>query len=371
MAVTPTTITTEDQIYLMGSESHIRVRNEGADATIKSAVLDLYIWTGNLNAPPSDPTQTLSKNKVSVEDNYIDFKINEVVSSYIHQTKFGWNKGNAQPSIAGEGVFFQFVANIKSEGNVNYILLSNSKFATLGYRERNERTGTDANFSQPFTGLKPINYNRNYAEGIKYFKREFDFTKSLGDCTSENIIKSTAITPSELKCQLGDKWLIVYINRLGLFDYFTPLGKAVKKLDVESEDNERVYRNFNSRVSNVLHENRRNITDEEDGCTINTGALSENMTEQVKEVIKSPLVYLIEFTGDKFSVTQIGTTVDSTLVTVDSTVITVDSQTVTASDVGLFDDYEQIPVINYNKSFIKKTRLNDKSKINYDLTFKR
>ena len=103
--------------------------------------------------------------------------------------------------------------------------------------------------------------------------------------------------------------------------------------------------------------------------TINTGDLHESMTEQVEEVIYSPLVYLIEFTGETFITTNVGLTVDSTTVTVDSTAYTADNETVTTQDLGYFSAFKQIPVINENKDCIKKTRLNDKSKINYDLQF--
>ena len=367
--IIPTTITTEDQIYLTGSPVNIRIRNANGDTTIKSVVCELYVWSGALNSPPALPSYTLVADKVSANDNYINFQISEIIASHIKGTKFAWTSGDNAPSIAGEGVFFHYKYQVtKQNGTVESPVESYTNFATLGYRWDYEQVGDTEN-QQPYLGLVPINYNRKYTERIKYFKRDFDFTKSLGACTSENIISSTVNVPTSTKCQLGDKYLIVYLNRHGLWDYFTTYGKAVKSIKIDGDTVPRLYRNPNSINNSVNHSKNRMIETTDQSYTINTGDLHESMTEQVEEVIYSPLVYLIEFTGETFVTTNVGLTVDSTTVTVDSTTYTVDNETVTAQDLGYFSTFKQIPVTNENKDFVKKTRLNDKSKINYDLQF--
>lgn len=372
MAITPTTITTEEQIFLTGSPINLRISNFNNDNTIKSAVCELYIWSGNLNAPPVLPSYTLVGDKVSADDDYINFQIAEVLRSHITGTKFAWTAGDEQPSIAGEGVFWQTkhqVTNEDLEVEAAYEGLTN--LATLGYRYDFEQVGDIADSSeiQPYLGLLPINYNRNYTDKVKYYRRNFDFTKTLELCTSENIISSTVFTPTTTKCQKGDKFLVVYINRLGLWDYFTPYGKSVKSIKLEATTNPRLYRNPNSINNNVNHSKSRIIENTEQSYTINSGDLHESMTEQIEEVIYSPLVYLLEFTGDTFTVAQQGLTVDSTTVTVDSTLYTVDNDTITAEDLGYYSTFKQIPVTCQTENFIKKTRLNDKGKINYDLNF--
>lgn len=369
MAITPTTITTEDQIYLTGSPINIRVQNFNNDATIKSAVVEIYIWNGNLNNPPATATQTLKAGKVSKLDNYINFQISELIASYITGLKFAWISGDNAPSLSGEGVFFQLKHQVTNEnGTIEAAYESLTNFATLGYRNDFEHIGTVLD-GQPYNGLLPINYNRNYSERIKYFQRSFDFTKTLGECTSENIIASTPYVPTNTKCQLGDKYLIVYINRLGLWDYFTPYGKAVESIDINSDTYPRLYRNTNSINANISHFKSRVISETPQTVTINTGSLHEGMTEQVEELIYSPLIYLIKFTGETFIVINVGLTVDNTIVTVDSTLYTADNQTVTEQDLGYYSNFKQSPVICTNKNFTRKTRLNDKQKINYDLTF--
>ena len=372
MAITPTTITTEDQIYLAGSPINLRIRNLANSSTIQSVQCELYVWSGNLNTPPALASYTLVADKVSANDNYINFQIAEILASHINATKFAWASGDNAPSIAGEGVFFQYKYQVTS-ATVEAPIESVTNFATMGYRLDYEQVGEVAlsTNKQPYLGLLPINYSRYYTDRVKYFKREFDFTKTLGECTSENIIKSTVIAPasSQLKCQLGDKYLVPYINRLGLWDYYTSYGKAVKSVKLGSSTNPRLYRNPNSINNSVNHSKSRQIESSDQQYILNSGDLQESMTDQIEEVIYSPLVYLIEFTGELFTVASEGLTVDSTLVTVDSTLYTVDNDTITSGDVGYFSNYKQIPVVCSTESFMKRTRLNDKGKINYDLQF--
>jgi len=277
MAITPTAITTEDQIYLTGSPVNLRIRNDGQDTTIKSVVVELYIWSGNLNNPPPLASYTLVADKVSANDNYINFQIAEIIASHINGTKFAWASGDNAPSIAGEGVFFHYKYQVTS-ATVEAPVESYTNFATMGYRLDFEQLG-DVGMQQPYLGLIPINYTRNYTERIKYFKRDFDFTKTLEDCTSENIILSTVNTPTSTKCQLGDKYLVVYINRLGLWDYFTTYGKAVKSVKIDGETTPRLYRNPNSINNNVNHSKSRMIETTDRLYTINTGDLHESITE--------------------------------------------------------------------------------------------
>jgi len=367
--ITPTIINTEDQIYLVGSPVNIRFRNYNADNTIKSVSVELYIWNGNLNEPSVSPRHILKAEKASFENDYVSFQIAELLAAEINNTRFSWIAGDQTPTAVGEGVFWQTkhtVTNNDGEVETEYESLTN--FATRGYRYDFEQVGTVFD-TQPYNGLIPINYDRNYTDKIKYYRRSFDFTKSLEECTSENIILSNVYTPTDIKCQLGDSFLVVYINRLGLFDYFTPYGKVTKTTKVESNTNPRLYRNSNSINNNVNHSAVKSIAQTKQTIEINSGSLKEDMTEQIEEIIYSPLVYLVEFTGETFVITNVGLTVDNTVVTVDSTIYTADNQTITTEDLGFFSSFKQIPVTCSTETFIKKTRRNDKQKINYDLSF--
>lgn len=369
MAVIPTIINNESQIYLAGSPIHINLYNLAKDINIQFAVMELYIWRGNLNEPPTTANYTFKSTKVSKNDNYITFQIDRVLSSEIQNTRFVWNSGANVPLINNEGVFFQIKYQIDGETPVTL----KTNFATNGYRFDYEQVGgiSGSLEGQPYLNLKQIDYtNRNFCSNIKYFKREFDLTKNLLACTSENIIKSNSLIPPNAQCQKGGKYLVAYLNRLGLFDYFTPFGKAVVQVKLDSDTNPRLYRNPKGINNSIVHSKARSISKTEQTYTLNSGYLNEFMTQQIEEVIFSPLVYLIEFQGGIFTDTQIGLTVDSTIITVDSTLYTVDNRTITSQDLNLYSEYKQIPVTNDNNDLIFKTRQNDKGKINYDLIFK-
>jgi hypothetical protein len=93
------------------------------------------------------------------------------------------------------------------------------------------------------------------------------------------------------------------------------------------------------------------------------------MTAIVEELIYSPKIYLIRFKGDLELVTTVGITIDSTLITIDNEIITIDNQTITAEYIGSFKTHQQIPVIITDEDFTRKTRLNDKISIDYNLNF--
>ena len=87
--ITPTTITTEDQIYLVGNGTALNVdfRNIAHDTTIKSVVVELYVWRGNLNNPPVLASYRYPVEKVSISDDRITLNFADVVASYIIATR--------------------------------------------------------------------------------------------------------------------------------------------------------------------------------------------------------------------------------------------------------------------------------------------
>jgi len=93
------------------------------------------------------------------------------------------------------------------------------------------------------------------------------------------------------------------------------------------------------------------------------------MNSIIEELFYSPKVFLIKFKGDTETTTTVGITIESTLVTIDSTEITIDSQTVTAEYLGMLKTFQQIPVIVTDSDFQRKTRVNDKINIDYNLKF--
>ena len=60
-------------------------------------------------------------------------------------------------------------------------------------------------------------------------------------------------------------------------------------------------------------------------------------------------------------------TIDTTEVTIDDTNITIDSITIGDEYTGKFKTHQQIPVIVTDSDFTRKTRINDKVEIDYNI----
>lgn len=366
-----TAISNQTDITFCNSAINIRLQNAAADANILSAYVYLWIWTGNQNRTLGNPTQVLFAEKVSASDDYIDFEISDYIKAYLvtptdapntNQPNFAYNE-LTRPTITGQGVFWQIVTDITSvSGTVrnNY----RTSFATLGYLYDYEKSD-----SVPYSAVLP-NYTRWFNPKIhNYFRQYFDFTKSVAAATSSNLIVFQDVAPSGYLREALDPFLIVYLNKLGLWECFTPDGKAVFDQKKTMATNNLSYRDP-SRIDNAyVHSKITDNFDIDQTITINTGSLYESMVEQVQQIVLSPKLYLIKFKGDVQTSTTVGITIDNTFVTIDSLTIKIDSQTVTAESIGLYKSHRQIPVILTDTDFQVKNRVNDKNKIDYNLKF--
>jgi hypothetical protein len=243
-------------------------------------------------------------------------------------------------------------------------------FCTLGYRWNYEQNLIGDNGVQNYGAsgfLVPVNkwYNPKIHN---YFFQDFDFTRTVATATTSNVVRYNAVTPpTAWKRCTQDPCLIVFINKLGLWETLTPHGKYTVTGKIE-RTNTKISHRDPSQVDNTFtHSEVLNAIDVTQSYTINSGSLSEDMTSIIEELIYSPLVYLIKFKGDLELVTTIGITIDSTVVTIDSTDITIDSQTISDEAIGFFKTHQQIPVIVTDEDFTRKTRLNDKINIDYNI----
>jgi hypothetical protein len=327
----------------------------------------------------NSPNLTLFKNKISASDTYINFQIADYLKAFIenpenapntNQPNFVYNEATP-PAVTGLGVFWQIVADITSNGvttRTNY----GSNFATLGYRWNYEQNSVGNNGlsdggSTGFITSSAKWYNSKIAT---YIEQSFDLTKTVATATAGNmIITSPVVPPAAWKRCSRDSSLIVYINKLGLWAMFTPHGKITVEADIDSDEQNKSYRDPSLVDNTYSHSKSRSALDVSQRYTINTGSLTESMINQVEQIIYSPKVYLILFSGEVQTVTTTGLTIDNTFVSIDDTNITIDSATITEELLGLLKSFKQIPVIPLDKSFTRKTRLNDKNEINYNLKF--
>ena len=383
----PTTLPTEDrtpiakaeQIYFCLSPIHLRLQNALEDSTIQSATVYFWVWNGDQNKTLNQPNRTLYKKKISASDTYINFEVASYIEAFLKtpdnarntdQPNFGFNVFS-EAAITGQGVFWQVVADITSDaGTVRYNFPTN--FSTLGYRWNYEQNALGNNGLSPngSTGfLTPV--DKWYSPKIsQYFNQTFNLTNTVAAATSANMITRTPITPPEEweRCAL-DACLIVYINKLGLWDIFTPHGKIMASSSIDSKEQSRAYRDPSQGDNTYQHSKIRASLNVSQMWTINTGSLTEDMINDVEQIIYSPKVYLIKFNGAIQTTTTVGITIDSTLVSIDNTNITIDSDTISSEFLGSYKDFEQIPVIVKDSDFTRKNRVNDKNDINYNIKF--
>lgn len=356
-----TDIDGQEKIKFCNSPLFLRYSIVGSETSIK---VSLFIWDGAQNKPLSLANLTLNKAKVSSSDNYISLEISDYVKPYINPD-FAYNRAFA-PAITNQGVFVQAVI----ETNLGDITFTDTNFVTRGYRWNYEQNIIGDNGVQNYgTSGFIVPVEKWYNPKIhNYFFQDFDFTKTVADGTTANIVKYNPITPTKLRCT-QDPSLIVFINKLGLWETFTPHGKFTASSSIKRSDTNISHRDPSQVDNTYTHSRINNSLDVVQSYIINTGSLDENMTSIIEELIYSPKVYLIRFKGDLELVTTVGITIDNTYVTIDSTLITIDSQSITAEYIGSFKTHQQIPVIVTDEDFTRKTRINDKIAIDYNIKF--
>jgi len=358
-----TAIDGESKIKLINSPLFIR---ENATEQTKSVTVNIYIWDGEQDRTINQPTVILKKDKVSKSDNYISLEISDIVRPFI-KPRFAYNRA-AAPAVTNQGVFLQAqIININFDASQT-TRYTNTFFCTLGYRWNYEQNLIEDNGVQNYGAsgfVIPVEkwFNPKISN---YFNQTFNFTRTVEQGSTKNMVNYIAVTPTKLRCTL-DPCLIVFINKLGLWESFTPHGKKTASVKVNRTVSNISHRDPSQIDNTYKHSKQITAIDAEQSYLINTGALDENMTSIVEELIYSPIVYLINFKGDLETVTTVGITIDNAVLSIDNNDITIDSQTITENALGYFKTHQQIPVVITDEDFTRKTRLNDKIAIDYNL----
>jgi len=373
----PTTLPIEDRtiidnaarIYFTNSPIHLRVQNSLQDNSILSAIVYLWIWNGEQDAVLGAANFTLFKDKVSAQDDYINFQVADLIKPFINP-QFAYNE-LTNPAIVNQGVFWQVVIDITSTAGTvrtNY----HTNFATLGYRWNYEQTATGNNGLSNYGSagfLEPV--NRYYDNKIhNYIVQSFNLENPIDTANTTNMIIVTDVVPASpwIRCA-KETTLIVFLNKLGLYEMFTSFGKVTVQTKIDREISNSGFRDPSQIDNTYIHSKQQNSLEVEQSYVINTGMITEDMDSIVEEIIYSPKVYIIKFKGDLNLTTTVGITVDNTFITVDDTTITVDSETVTDESVGKYKTHQQIPVMVSDSDFLRKTRINDKVAIDYNIKF--
>lgn len=368
---TLTNINDKSKIFFAQSPIHFNLQNENSDATIQKVTVEVYIWRGFQQADlPASPNIVFNNiNKISPQDNYIAIELHNEIKAFI--TASNLNKNNPQwsynttkaPTTSGEGVYFHIVYKVDSES----VKQLGTFFATSGYRYNFEQRGG------AYTTYEDVETLRKYAPGINYDRCTINRTTSVATSQSgtgaNGMITQQSLNPTNRKTQTGVKCLVAYVNRLGLWDTFTPFGKFVESIEAKRDEYSSTFRNPLLVNAQIQHLKQNGAPKGVRKFQINTGLIDEGNNYQVREILQSSKIYLVIFGNDTYLEEDTGITVDSTVVTADNTSITIDSATVTSGNIGFYSKYTQIPVKNSATNFLKKTKLNDKSSISYTLEF--
>lgn len=367
--IKPTATIIDNESKIIFCNSPIRIRLQ--DSTILSAKIFLWIWNGHLNKSLGYPNYILESSKISIADDFINFEIQDNIKAFLvhpdnanntDQPQFAYNE--LFPAVqTGQGVFVHYTYEL-TNATGTYIDQSVTYFSTLGYKDETEWTFITP--PQPLNVYQPRYYNPQIHD---YFINTFDFSHSLSVCTSQNMVFSDPLTPTDYLRNTKDPYLIVFLNKQGLWEQFTPNGKVIISEKNDFRTSNRSYRDLSTIDNAFNHFKLRQRTNTVTTYQINTGSLEQEMVSIVDQIIKSPKIYLIKFEGDTQLTGTIGITIDNTFVTVDDTTITIDSQSVRDNYIGLYKTHLQIPVICTENDFVFKNRMNDKTKIDYTLKF--
>lgn len=318
----------------------------------------------------------LDKSRVSSDDKYVSFEIQDYLKNDLVRKE---NLNNVDfpvllyhntslPYVQGMCIFYRYSYYAYDETTSETAINVTDKVATLGYRWNNEQTPFYGSFIGNANGFNvsetPV---KKYAEFIPYYARQdFVFGENR---TSNNFIATSKVEPPSTVC-VREPLLCIYLDRNGLFQYLTSIGKITINDETKRQESNKVFRDSAMINTSSTHFKNTSIEEVFQTYTVNTGVLDQSMNALIEELIYSPKIYLVRFYGNKFTEVQVGITVDNTIVTVDNTNITVDSDTITLEDVGYYSTYSQVPVTCVDSDFVKRTLINDRRDISYTLKFK-
>ncbi len=320
-----------------------------------TAKVYIDIWSGGLTASyhlhgdggdhTLQPSQVLTKDKISSTDTEVIFELSDYIRPYISPVYTAYDYTTGTGIIASsEAVWFQVKFELYDYGPTSsttspvytwYTSLAelgggNTMVANLGWKWNDQVNDYYTPDTSAFGGSQSFIDLYNYDDQMRYF---FNYTNLLAYNSNDLIVRSSYL-PIKTVCA-KQPLMIVYINKDGWWDYFTPIGRVITSAKMSREKysfNLRNPMNYNSSQNHMTKTfNQSDIRT----WSINTGILPEKLGAKVEEILLSPKVYLLEFTG---------TTVN-----------------------GYYDGYRQIPVIVTNTDFVRKTRLNDKGKTSYTI----
>lgn len=378
-------ITDISQVSFCSSEVILRIDlNDFAPEfvpDIKTIIANVTLETFDINELSEEVnknTYLLKKQRVSNKDTYVSFEIQDYLKNDLIRKEIQNNvdfpvlmyQNTAMPFSQGLCLFYRVVYSV-TDGTTTITLPSPiERVATLGWRWNTEEAPFYGSFVGDANGFNVArDVVKTYVHDVPYYaEQSFNFELGTG-INSNNFITTTKVEPTNPTCA-KEPVLIIYLNRIGLFEYITFTGKTVIDVDTKRTEQPKSFRDQAMINASTTHFEHSEVIEAIQSYTVNTGVLDESMNALIEELLYSPKVYLIRFYGSKYTVAQVGITVDNDIITVDNTNITVDSDTITNDDVGYYSTSQQVPVTVVDSNFVKRTNNNDKRDISYFVKFK-
>lgn len=327
----PAPISGTTQLIPVGLSTPYFVEATYAPSAWTHANLKLWIWTGYYNSnEDGDPNFVFLKEKVSGTDDYILFELSEYISSLI-DPQFNISSGYVNPYYDGVWFYYEidYLFNPNNDAVTTPLATTQSLlyFATLGWNWASELQAPVNPSAR--VAMDKLNYNAK----TKYFQTTVNVASPA---TTDEVFSTTAYTPTNTTICNKDPYVLVYINKQGFWDQFTPVGKVVESQTINREEYMRTFRNP-LQLTGREHQTIQYNVNGKSEWTINTGVIKAEAVSQFEELCYSPKVYLLKYDVN----TNIG---------------------------GFFADPTIIPVVVSDSPFERKNRANNKANIVY--TFK-
>ena len=279
------------------------------DTTIQwdSIELRLWVWQGEVEDIPVQPTSILKKSKLMPTDKSVEFELSDF---FLDEIEPKFNPFNFEEVFGVSATFFYYeVDYLNTSGSTSTLLKtvkSPLKLATLGWRYSYE-LNTDE--SQYVNGGYMANgwYLSQFSDNNQFYKNSveysdkmanylFSFKKNFPISNSNEAFLITPFEPSieKIACT-KDSYGIAFINKTGVWDTLPFTGKTQEVISTTSDTYNRGYRsnfNYNPQYESAKVEiNKTEITT----FTFNTGHISEQLSAYYEEVLYSPRLIVVDY----------------------------------------------------------------------------
>ena len=339
---------------LIPTNSPIHIFASGLAGQETHSKINLWIWNGTYNSQNLlDPSVVLFKKNYDGIPNQVGespatnalYEVSEYIKSFI-KNGLDMNPITGTLSTANyvNAVYYKYEelgyiigdnpSTVPDDSKSTYIKSSPLYIAHSGYQFDYEST-LYTNQEMLSYGF-PVTYNnaflakRNYVTDLKYFTGQYVYPSAISSPTPQDYISYLPFVPVNTQC-VKEKMYIKFINKSGLYELFTPVGKITVNNTIQRDSYERTYYNVSMFHTNKQHLVSQYNINSKQNWSVNTGNITEESSQKVEELLYSPEVKL--FTFDKNN------------------------------------NYVEYPVVVSDTNFTRKTKINDKAVINYIIIF--